>query len=100
MRKLSLAAAALTGAAFLLASPAGAQGVCGSREAALDYLLGRYQERPRAVGLAADGRLVEVLVAPSGSWTILVSRADGVSCVVATGEAWQVLPAPPEGPRS
>jgi len=85
-------------AAVLISAAAGAEGVCGSRQAALDYLLSRYREVPRAMGLAADGRLVELLVAPNGSWTLLVSRADGLACVVATGEAWEQVPAPPEGP--
>ncbi len=77
-----------------------AEGICGGRKAALEYLQRQYQERPRALGLAANARVVELLVAKTGSWTILVTRPDGISCVVASGEAWEALPEVAEEPAS
>lgn len=75
-----------------------AQGVCGNRKAALEYLDRQYDERPRALGLAANNNVVELLVSKTGSWTILVTRPNGTSCVVASGEAWGDLPEVAEEP--
>ena len=108
MRIVLLAAAPIiVGAAVFLSTTATttatAQGVCGSRKAALEYLERQYRERPRALGLAANNNVVELLVSETGSWTILVSYPSGTSCVVASGEAWANLPElaePPEEPSS
>ena len=78
--------------------PVLSQGICGTRDAALAYLARQYGERPRAIGLAANGQVVEVLASQSGSWTMLVTRPDGLACVVASGEAWETLPKTAEGP--
>ena len=95
---LAAAAAVVCGA-----GPARAQGICGSRKAALAYLEARYHERPAALGLAADGRVLELLLSAGGSWTLLLTHPGGPTCVLATGEAWARLPEPPQeerGPRS
>jgi hypothetical protein len=44
------------------------------------------------MGLANNGTMLEIATSGEGSWTILVTRPDGVSCVVATGEAWERVP--------
>ncbi|MGH6900256.1 MAG: hypothetical protein ACREJ5_27515 [Geminicoccaceae bacterium] len=59
----------------------------------------KFAERPNALGLQADGHLVEVFVSNDGtSWTIVVTRPDGWSCIVAVGEHWESLPNPVTGP--
>jgi hypothetical protein len=35
--------------------------------------------------------LVEVLVSPNGSWTMLLTYPSHPTCVVATGVAWEIL---------
>jgi hypothetical protein len=43
----------------------------------------------------ANGHLVEVFASNDGtSWTIVVTRPDGWSCIVAVGEDWEMLPNP------
>lgn len=66
-----------------------AQTVCGPRAAFVEQLARQHGEQTSALGLAAGGRIVEVLSARGGSWTILVVRPDGVACVLAAGEAWE-----------
>jgi hypothetical protein len=45
------------------------------------------------------GRLLEVFATGSGStWTIVMTRPDGTSCVVASGEAWPERRKAAEGP--
>lgn len=59
----------------------------------------KFAEQPSALGLQADGRLVEVFVADDGaSWTIVLTRPDGRSCIVAVGHHWESLPGPINGP--
>lgn len=72
--------------------PAAAQTACGDRAAILDDLARFHLETPQAIGLSADGKVIEILVSPSGSWSILVNHPNRQSCVVAIGENWQSLP--------
>lgn len=83
-----------------LSLPATAQTVCGKRGEFLQRLSRNYDEAPVAVGLVSNGNVIEVLVSESGSWTIILTRPDGVSCVVAAGEAWQDLPELVSGPAA
>ncbi len=51
-----------------------------------------YQENRVAGGLTQDGRLVEVLSTDDGrTWTIVVSKPDGETCVIMAGEGWRKL---------
>lgn len=72
-------------------SSAGAQEMlCKERSVVLAQLSAGYQEVPQAVGLAANGELIELIAHPDGkTWTLLMSRTDGLSCIIATGESWQ-----------
>ena len=87
---LPLAAIALAGGA-LMSSPTAAATVCGDRDRILKRLEQRHEETPQALGLSADGGVLEVLVSPEGGWTILVTYPKRPTCIVAVGEAWQLL---------
>jgi hypothetical protein len=90
---------AVTTAAALLIAVQGASTtaeaaspVCGPRTQLLDQLTKKYKEAPVGVGIANNGALVEVLTSNDGAtWTILISRPDGTSCLVAAGQEWQAL---------
>ena len=71
--------------------PASAQqSVCGKRGDILKQLSIRYSEAPAAMGLASTGGMVEVLTSPAGgSWTIIMTMPNGMSCLVAAGENWE-----------
>ena len=77
-----------------LALPAAAQSVCGARDDFVDHLAQRHDEAPAAMGLSSNGKMIEVLTnSATGTWTIIVTNADGSACVIAAGEAWQsILP--------
>ena len=64
---------------------------CGARDEILETLKQRHEEMPSAVGLSADGGVLEILVSPEGGWTILVTYPKRPTCVLAVGEAWQML---------
>jgi len=67
---------------------------CGQRTTVLDYLSTKYSEKPIAMGIAANGGLIEVLTSKEGStFTIIVTMPEGETCMVAAGEGWENLPA-------
>ncbi len=71
------------------AAPSVAQPVCGDHGEIRERLEKSFAEKPQAIGLSQDGGLVEVLVSPSGGWTILITYPGRPTCVVATGEGWE-----------
>lgn len=65
-----------------------------SRDEVVAQLDGSYQEAPVAGGIAINGNILEVFASPEGlSWTIIVTRPDGMSSVVASGEGWSFITA-------
>ena len=88
------AALALLGGS-LMSPAAQAAPLCGDRDQILEQLATLHHEKPSALGLSADGGVLEILVSPEGGWTILVTypkRSLG-TCVVAVGQAWEALQA-------
>lgn len=73
---------------------------CGKRDALVAQLEGRYGETRRSVGLQSGRGIVETYANDkTGSWTILVTTPDGLSCLVAAGEAFRAVePGPVESP--
>lgn len=87
-RTILVAAVALAASA----SAAQAQPQCYEHGKVLDQFLKSYKEVPIAAGLTGDGRMLEVLSSgDTGTWTIVLSRPNGVTCVVMAGEAWRKL---------
>ena len=80
--------------------PAYAESACGDRTIMLEDRAKLYSERPRAVALSADREVIEVLVSPSGSWSILVNHPNRQTCVVVIGESWLNLPAVASDPST
>ena len=83
------AAVALISAAGCDVAEAGA--ACGDRAQMLEQLGSKYGEQPQAIGLTADGGVLEILASPKGGWTILVSYPKRPTCVVAVGSAFEML---------
>lgn len=76
-------------------TPAHAQDAsCFPRADILASLTNHFHETQVAVGLATSG-IVEVFTTIDGSsWTIVISRPDGISCVVGAGQQWQAIQRP------
>ncbi len=62
---------------------------CASRAEFLNHLSANYREAPVAMGLTANGGLLEVVASKDGSWTIIVTTPNGMSCGVASGLSWE-----------
>ncbi len=65
---------------------------CAARDAALTKLSQNYGENPVALGLTSEGNVLEVLASDNGTWTIIVTTPQGMSCGVASGQAWSKAP--------
>jgi len=63
--------------------------MCYDRPDVLSALDGNFAEKPVSLGLSLDGRVVELLKSPGGTWTIIMTAPDGVSCLVTAGKYWQ-----------
>jgi len=73
-------------------APAHAQtAACADHDAVTALLAERYGEARIAIGLAADGALVEVWAnRESGTWTIMITQPGGPACLAAGGEAFEL----------
>ena len=80
--------AALTGPVLVQTAAAQSQATCRPRQEVVQVLEDTYEESRRAYALIDPTQMLELFAAESGSWTALVTRADGVSCLVASGTAW------------
>jgi hypothetical protein len=97
-KKLACALAAAAVGLFVLMPPATA-GPCGMREQVVKDLTTTFNEKRAAIGLLLTGDVLEVFVSPAGTWTIVVSKASGIACIVAAGEVWLQEPTP-QGPEA
>lgn len=77
-----------------LTSCAHAEPGCAPYRQAVADLAAGYGERAIMRGLDGRGIAIELLISPAGTWTILAIRPDGIACVVAEGEAAEVVPLP------
>jgi len=80
--------------AVAFAGSAMAQTACGDRDKIVGQLASKYKETHRASGLETDTKMVEIWTSEaSGSWTILITQANGQTCVAAAGKNWLDMPA-------
>ncbi len=85
----AICAAGVTMAALSAASAQ--QGAnCTDRERIVLRLSEAYGERRQSIGLGANNAVVEVFASDeTGTWTILMTLPNGMSCLVATGSAFE-----------
>jgi hypothetical protein len=97
MLKIALIAALATTSFSVGAHAAPA---CGKRDDVVAQLSQKYKEAPVGVGLASNGGLIELLAAGNGTtWTLIITLANGATCLVAAGHDWQSAPTTvPDGP--
>ena len=81
-----LIAGALVFGMAAMAPPAHAQVSCAARSDIVTWLTRDHAEKLNAIGMKTDHQLVEIWSSDkTGTWTILLSKADGVSCIIAGG---------------
>ncbi len=98
---IGTALAGLATAMLPAAADAQIQGgrVCHEHAQLVKALADRYREVPVAIGLQTDGQLVQVFASSeTGTWTILVTRPGGTSCILSAGRHYDQHELPPPGP--
>ena len=85
-------------AALLAATPtaeAETRQACAKRDQVIRKLEEKFGETLRSVGLHQTDGVVEIYSSEeTGSWTILMTRPDGMSCLMASGQLWEQDAAP------
>lgn len=96
-----------TATAFALAlllvvrSPASAAPICETHKQVVEQLANGFSEVPIAIALASDGIVIEVFSrGDRATWSIVMTKPDGTSCIVASGESWENLPRVVLGPQA
>lgn len=86
---LTAACAVLT----LVAAPAMAQGRnCAPRDMVVKRLAEKYGESRQSIGMGQQGAVMETFASgETGSWTITVTTPNGMTCLVASGQAYETL---------
>ena len=80
----------LAGALAVGTNAAGAQyQYCVEHGDLVAHLSEKFQERQFAFGLIGHMAIMEVFVAETGTWTIVVTDVAGRSCIVAAGDNWE-----------
>jgi hypothetical protein len=89
-----LVGAALAALVSVSTTPATAQiaggTLCHNHDSLTRTLLERYREVPVSVGIQTDGQLIQIFASgETGTWTILATRPDGVSCILSAGQHYE-----------
>lgn len=67
---------------------------CAPRQQVLEQLRDRYGEIRQSIGLSAEETVVEMFASHlSGTWTITVTLPNGMTCLVASGQAFENMAA-------
>ncbi|MCR8827408.1 hypothetical protein [Pseudosulfitobacter koreensis] len=95
---LTVAAAIYLAAAGHAAAQANTRN-CGPRALVVDRLATTYGETRQSMGLGTGNQVIEVFASSeTGTWTITVTTPAGMTCLVASGQAFEelaeALPAP------
>lgn len=65
---------------------------CGPRENVVERLATGFGETRQSIGLGANNALIEVFASDdTGTWTITVTSANGVTCLIASGKSYETL---------
>ena len=67
----------------------GAPVVCDQRNTIVSSLSDDYKESRNSIGLANSGSVVEVFSSADGSWSMIVTRPDEITCLIAAGKNWE-----------
>lgn len=65
---------------------------CAPRATVIERLTEKYGETRRSIGLGSNNVVVEVYASDaSGSWTIIATLHNGMSCLVAAGQSFEAM---------
>ncbi len=77
------------------------QAQCNKRDAVTNMLGKKYGEAPEAAGVATNGNLLVMFTnSKTGSWSMVETTPQGMSCLRAAGDGWTKLAPSLEGPMT
>lgn len=89
LSRLALFAAALTLTLPPVAATAQSAN-CAARAIVVEHLASRFGETRQSIGLGPSNAVMEVFASSdTGTWTIIVTNASGLTCLVARGRAFE-----------
>ena len=94
MTRVLLSACLGLGALLAATGPAVAQssGNCAMRSHVIERLAAAFGETRQSIGLGANNQVVEVFASlETGTWTITVTNPNGLTCLIASGQAYETL---------
>lgn len=93
MKKTLLALPLALAASAMASAPAAAQSRnCAPRDIVVKRLAEKYGESRQSIGMGQQGMVMETFAsADTGSWTITVTTPNGMTCLVASGQSYEVL---------
>ena len=93
MKQIFFALPAALAALTLTTAQATAQSrKCAPRDMVVKRLAEKYGESRQNIGMGQQGIVMETFVSgETGSWTIIVTTPNGMTCLVASGQAYETL---------
>ena len=89
MFKRTITAALIFGAAAIAPPAVHAQSNCAPRDSVIERLKEKYSERLTGGGVQNSDTVLEIWSSEkTGSFTVLITHANGMSCVVSSGQNW------------
>jgi hypothetical protein len=83
---------ALLGLGCAAPQSAQAQANCAPREIVVERLAEEYGESRQSIGLGHNNAVMELFASPdTGTWTITVTTVNGLTCLVASGQAFEAV---------
>ena len=62
---------------------------CGKHDKVIAFLGKKYKEQLQAMGMVSNKGFMQLFVAESGTWTVLLTTPEGISCIVAAGDNYE-----------
>lgn len=62
---------------------------CGPRADLVKMLGEKFHEVPVAIGMVDSHLIMEAFASDAGTWTIFMTNADKISCMISAGDDWQ-----------
>ncbi len=72
-------------------SPALAETFCAKHDALATILDSKFGEQQTGAGLAGNAAMVELYVSKKGTFTLVSTNTEGVSCIVGAGDNWEKI---------
>lgn len=86
-------ATAISTMALLTLTAAPAFGAaCAPHDEFSNHLATTFEERSGGVGVASDGSLFELFTSERGTWSLLITNGNKISCIIAAGDTWVAKP--------